>query len=74
MIVLQILVGVVGAFIVFGTVLSAIRTFVLPRAAPVLIGRIVFLGLRSVFNLFARPPAPTPTGIASWPSMARWPC
>ncbi|MBA3423791.1 MAG: hypothetical protein H0U04_04455 [Rubrobacter sp.] len=58
MIVLQILVGVVGAFIVFGTVLSAIRTFVLPRAAPVLIGRIVFLGLRSVFNLFARPSRP----------------
>jgi hypothetical protein len=44
--------------VVFSTVLSAIRTFVLPRAAPVLIGRIVFLGLRSVFDIFARPSRP----------------
>jgi hypothetical protein len=55
---LRFLVGAAGAFIVLGTVLSAIRTFVLPRAAPVLIGRIVFLGLRSLFNLFARPSRP----------------
>ncbi len=43
---------------VAGTVLSAVRTFVLPRAAQVLISRMVFQAVRRVFNLLARPSRP----------------
>jgi hypothetical protein len=37
---------------------SAIKTFVLPRAASVFISRATFVGVRRVFNLFARPSRP----------------
>ncbi|MBP6017155.1 MAG: hypothetical protein KA586_10585 [Candidatus Promineofilum sp.] len=43
-----------GAFVVVYTVLSAIRTFVLPRPAQVLVFRLVFLNVRRFFDLRAR--------------------
>ncbi|MDQ6711299.1 MAG: hypothetical protein M3Z11_12195 [Candidatus Dormibacteraeota bacterium] len=47
-----------GAAIVIATVLSAVKTFVLPRGAPVRISRIVFTGIRWLFNQVARPSRP----------------
>lgn len=43
-----------GAFLVAYTVLSGIRTFVLPRPAQVLVFRLVFLNIRRLFDLRAR--------------------
>jgi hypothetical protein len=43
---------VVGAYVVFAALLSAIRTFLLPRAAPDPVTRVVFSGLRRVFDLW----------------------
>jgi hypothetical protein len=43
-----------GAGIVIATVLSAIRTFVLPRSAPVKLSRFVFLTSRLGFDLWTR--------------------
>ncbi len=40
---------VAGAFLVLGTLLSAVRTVVLPRAAATLIGRLLFPAIRGVF-------------------------
>jgi len=47
-----------GAALVGATVLSAVRTFVLPRAAQVYLSRMVFLLVRRVFGLLARPSRP----------------
>ncbi len=58
MLILRILVFLAGSLVVGGTVLSAVRTFVLPRAAQVLISRMVFQAVRRVFNLLARPSRP----------------
>jgi hypothetical protein len=44
-----------GAYIVVLTALSAVRTFLLPRAAPDPIAGIVFRGLRFIFELWSRP-------------------
>ncbi len=44
-----------GLYIVFIALRSAIRTFLLPRAAPDGVTRIAFRGLGRVFNLFMRP-------------------
>jgi hypothetical protein len=43
-----------GAYLVVYTVLSGIRTFVLPRPAQVLIFRLVFLNVRRLFDLRAK--------------------
>jgi hypothetical protein len=40
-----------GAAIVIGTVLSAVRTFVLPRSAPDRLTRVVFVFMRALFSL-----------------------
>jgi len=40
-----------GLFVVAGTMLSAIRAFVLPRSSPDLLSRIVFVGLRYLFAI-----------------------
>ncbi len=55
MIVFRIVVGLLGAAIVVATFLSAVRTVVLPRGVPARLGRIVFRGLRVLFQLRARP-------------------
>jgi hypothetical protein len=49
---------VLGAYLVVVTVVSAIKTFVLPRAAAVFISRATFIAVRRIFNLFARPSRP----------------
>lgn len=56
--VLHALVFVLGAYLVIVTVTSAIKTFVLPRAAQVFISRAVFVAMRRIFNQFARPSRP----------------
>ncbi len=43
----------IGAFIAAATVLSSIRTLVVPRGEPVLLSRIVFVTIRSLYNLRA---------------------
>ena len=40
-----------GGVIVWGTLASVIKTFVLPRAAPDFVARAVFLGVRRVFSV-----------------------
>ena len=49
---------IVGAAIVIGTVLSAVKTFVLPSGAPVIISRVVFTSIRWVFNQVTPPSRP----------------
>jgi len=46
---------VIGALLVARAILSALRTFVLPRAANDLVARLVFHTTRRVFDLFAGP-------------------
>ncbi|HEY6379157.1 MAG TPA: hypothetical protein VI316_08245 [Candidatus Dormibacteraeota bacterium] len=55
---LRILATVAGVALVTVTLLSAIRTFVLPRAAPVRISRAVFLMIRQVMEAIAPPSGP----------------
>ncbi len=50
MIIIPIIVFLIGALIVIGTVASAARTFVVPRGELVILTRIVFRSVRFVFN------------------------
>ncbi|HET9249768.1 MAG TPA: hypothetical protein VFP13_07515 [Actinomycetota bacterium] len=52
---LRILVAWLGAVLVAGAIGSAVKTVVLPRATPSRITRSVFIALRWVFRLIARP-------------------
>jgi hypothetical protein len=54
LVICRIIIFVAGAWIVCGTFLSAIRTFVLPRSAPDLISRTVFVLVRNIFELRRR--------------------
>jgi hypothetical protein len=58
MTVLEVLAFVAGALLVAVTLLSAIRTFVLPRAARVRLSQASFHLVGMVFSLFARPSRP----------------
>jgi hypothetical protein len=49
----EVVVFVAGALVVLGTLLSAVRTVVLPRAASVRLTRIVFVNVRRVFEWWA---------------------
>jgi len=51
--VVQVLAFAAGAVIVAYTGFAALRTVVLPRAASTMINRIVFIGIRKVFNVLA---------------------
>ncbi len=51
----RIAMGLVGIALVGLTLTSAIRSFVLPRAAPDFLTRVVFRTSRRVFNLWAKP-------------------
>ncbi|MDH3606660.1 MAG: hypothetical protein OER12_06660 [Acidimicrobiia bacterium] len=53
MVLVRILVFVAGLMVVGWTLLSAVRTVVLPRSAQSVLGRAVFAGLSRVFDLFA---------------------
>jgi len=58
MIALRVASVVVGVFVVSATFASAVRTVILPRGVPARITRAVFVALRGVFSLRARPSAP----------------
>jgi hypothetical protein len=49
--ILQILIFLLGFFIVIGTLLSAVRTFVVPRSQQDFLSRVVFVVVRFFFNL-----------------------
>jgi hypothetical protein len=51
LVVIQILSFLFGLAIVIATIVSAIRTFVLPRSAPDIFSAIVFKGMRRIFNV-----------------------
>ena len=55
---LRIVVLVAGTAMVAGTLGSAIRTVVIPRAVPSRLTRVVFLGVRALFRLRAGPGRP----------------
>ena len=57
MIALRVAAVAAGVFIVAATFASAVRTVILPRGVPARLTRIVFVALRVVFNLRARPSA-----------------
>jgi hypothetical protein len=48
---LRVIAFLLGLSIVIGTFISALRTFVLPRSAPDVINRTVFIGVRYLFDL-----------------------
>ena len=54
MIFLRVVAGIVGAMVAIGTLLSAVRTVVVPRAESVLLTRLVFGGLRMIVDRVAR--------------------
>ena len=54
----RIIVGVLGAIVVLRTLLSAIRTVVVPRAQKAWLTRFHFVMVLRVFRLFARPSQP----------------
>lgn len=51
LILLHVLVFVIGFLIVLGILVSAIRTFVLPRSAPDQFDRVIFITIHRLFNL-----------------------
>src|SRR5437879_2301356 len=55
MIVLQVMAVLGGGALIVMALLSAVKTFVLPRAEPAIIPRMVFVSLRRAFNLAAHP-------------------
>jgi hypothetical protein len=57
-IVVRVIALVVGAAVVLATIGSAVRTVILPRGIPAKLGRFVFITVRALFNLRARPSVP----------------
>lgn len=55
MLVLRIVVGAVGALVVAGTGLSAVRTLLVPRAVPIALSRVVLQAMRVVYRSTMRP-------------------
>jgi hypothetical protein len=51
---LQVLAGIGGALLALFTAMSAVKTFVLPRGEPTRISRVVFISVRTLFNLRMR--------------------
>ena len=54
MIVVRLLAFLLGAALIAATLLSAVKTFVLPRSAPDQIVRLVFVAIRRIFTLRLR--------------------
>src|SRR5438093_7952695 len=57
MIALRVLAFTIGALVVAPALGSAVRSFLVPRAIPSRIGRLVFVCVRRVFSLWAGPHA-----------------
>ena len=55
MVILQILAFVAGVTLIVITIASAVRTFLVPRALQTTLARTVFIGVRRLFRLRARP-------------------
>lgn len=53
-ILIRIVIFILGALLVMGTLVSAVQTFVLPRSANVLLTRVVFRNMRRLFGLRTR--------------------
>ena len=51
LIALRVLATIAGVFIILATLMSAVRTVILPRGVPVRLGRRVFRGMRVLFDL-----------------------
>ena len=51
---LDVVVFALGAGLVAFTLSAAVRAVVVPRATPVLLTRVVFVGIRRIFNLWAK--------------------
>ena len=77
---IRIVVGVIGAIVVVRTLLSAVRTVVLPRAEKAWLTRVHFVMVLQVFRLLARPSRPfsdrdrimawyAPVGLVLLPAM-----
>jgi hypothetical protein len=56
-IVVRVLVFIAGVAVVVATLGSAMRTVILPRGVPARLARVVFLWMRAIFRLRARPSA-----------------
>jgi hypothetical protein len=56
--ILQVLAALLGVAVIARTVLSAVRTFVVPRGDNDALSRVFFIATRGVFNLLARPSRP----------------
>src|SRR5687768_6405699 len=54
MVAVDIIVFVFGASLVAGTLSAAVRAVVVPRGTPVLLTRIVFSGMRKLFDLWGK--------------------
>jgi len=54
MVVVDVVVFVLGAALVAFTLSAAVRTVVVPRGTPVMLTRVVFVGMRRLFNLWSR--------------------
>lgn len=50
----RILAFAAGMAIVIGTVLSAVRTFVLPRSSPTILTRVIFVTMRDLFSIIEK--------------------
>jgi hypothetical protein len=57
-VIVQVLVGIVGLLVIVRTVMSAIRTFVVPRGDNDALSRISFRAIRTVFDAIAKPSRP----------------
>jgi len=57
-VILQVFVGFVGLLIVVRTVMSAVRTFVVPRGDNDALSRLAFRVIRTIFDAFAGPSRP----------------
>ena len=58
--ILQVLIAIAGILIIVRTVLSAVRTFVVPRGVNDKLTRLAFRSIRRVFDLVAPPSKPYP--------------
>ena len=63
---------VVGLALALGVLRSAIRTVVLPRSEVVPLTRAVFVGLRKVFDVFAKDKRSYDERDRVWPCSRRW--
>src|SRR5579863_9276741 len=72
MIAVRIVIGFAGAALVASTVRQAIQTFVVPRAVPLVLNRLVYIMLRRIFHGVVRLRGATDDRIRRDGIMAGW--